>query len=43
MVTSHAYDGVKGVPLDVQLYKHASSLEKGKEDPEFLKKPDIAL
>jgi SRSO17 transposase len=43
MVTSHAYDGVKGVPLDVELYKHASSLEKGKEDPEFQKKPDIAV
>src|SRR5208283_3046840 len=24
-------------------YKHASSLEKGKEDPEFQKKPEIAL
>jgi hypothetical protein len=43
MVTSHAYSGVKGVPLDVGLYKHASSLEKGKEDPAFEKKPDIAL
>ena len=43
MVTSHAFSGTKGVPLDVQLYKHASSLEKGKEDPEFQKKPDIAL
>jgi SRSO17 transposase len=43
MVTSHAYDGTKGVPLDVQLYKHASSLENGKEDPAFQKKPEIAL
>ena len=43
MVTSHAFDGVKGIPLDVQLYKHASSLEKGKQDPDFLKKPAIAL
>jgi hypothetical protein len=43
MVTSHAYDGVKGVPIDAELYKHASSLEKGKEDHEFQKKPDIAL
>ena len=43
MVTSHAYGGVKGIPLDVQLYKHASSLDKGKDDPEFEKKPDIAL
>lgn len=43
MVTSHAYDGTKGTPIDVQLYKHASSLEKGKEDPSFEKKPNIAL
>src|SRR5277367_1153548 len=43
MVTSHAYDGVKGVPIDVELYKRASSLDKGKEDPEFQKKPNIAL
>lgn len=43
MVMSHAYDGVKGVPLDAELYKHASSLAEGKEDPEFQKKPDIAL
>ena len=27
MVTSHAYDGVKGVPIDAELYKHALSLK----------------
>jgi len=43
MVTSHAFDGVKSVPIDAQLYKHSSSLEGGKEDPEFEKKPNIAL
>ena len=43
MVTSHAYDGTKGTPIDTRLYKHASSLEKGKEDPSFEKKPNIAL
>lgn len=43
MVTSHAYDGSKGVPIDSALYKHSSSLENGKEDPEFKKKPDLAL
>jgi SRSO17 transposase len=43
MVTSHAFDGVKGFPLDVELYKHASSLPQGKEDPEFSKKPNLAL
>lgn len=42
-VTSHAFDGTKGTPIDIELYKHASSLEKGKEDPDFQKKPDIAL
>jgi len=29
--------------LDVELYQHASSLPEGKQDPEFIKKPDIAL
>ena len=43
IVTTHLYDGVKSVPLDVKLYQHASSLEGGKEDPEFEKKPDLAL
>jgi len=42
-VTSHIYDGVKGYPLDVRMYKPASCLEKGKEDPEFQKKPQIAI
>jgi SRSO17 transposase len=43
VVTTHLYDGVKSLPLDVELYQHASSLPEGKEDPEFVKKPDIAL
>lgn len=42
-VTSHGFDGTKGVPIDIELYKHASSLENGKEDPQFQKKPDIAM
>jgi SRSO17 transposase len=42
-VTTHLYDGVKSLPLDAQLYQHASSLPEGKQDPEFVKKPDIAL
>lgn len=41
-VTSHAFDGVKGLPLDLELYQHASSLPGGKDDPEFSKKPDLA-
>ncbi len=43
LVTTHLYDGVKSLPLDVELYQHASSLAAGKQDPEFVKKPDIAL
>ncbi|HEY9812032.1 MAG TPA: IS701 family transposase [Candidatus Sericytochromatia bacterium] len=43
LVTTHLYDGVKSLPLDVELYQHASSLPEGKNDPEFVKKPDIAL
>jgi hypothetical protein len=43
LVTTHLYDGVKSLPLDVELYQHASSLPEGKQDPEFVKKPDIAL
>jgi SRSO17 transposase len=43
VVTTHLYDGVKSLPLDAELYQHASSLPEGKQDPEFVKKPDIAL
>jgi len=43
VVTTHLYDGVKSLPLDVELYQHASSLPEGNVDPEFVKKPDIAL
>ena len=43
LVTTHLYDGVKSLPLDVELYQHASSLPEGKLDSEFVKKPDIAL
>ena len=43
MVTTHFYDGVKSLPLDVELYQHATSLAGGKLDPEFVKKPDLAL
>ena len=43
VVTTHLYDGVKSLPLDAELYQHASSLPEGKKDPEFVKKPDIAL
>ncbi len=43
VVTSHLYDGTKSLPLDIELYKHAKSLPEGKNDPDFLKKPEIAL
>lgn len=42
-VTSHLYDGKKSLPLDIELYQKADSLPKGKADPQFQKKPSIAL
>ena len=43
IVTTHLYDGKKSLPLDIELYQHAESLPLGKKDPEFKKKPAIAL
>jgi hypothetical protein len=43
IITTHLYDGVKSLPLDVELYQHASSLDDGKFDPNFVKKPDLAI
>ena len=43
LLSTHLYDGVRRLPLNVALYQHASSLEQGKEDPQFVKKPDLAL
>ena len=40
VVTTHLYDGVKSLPLDIALYQKADSFPKGKKDPEFVKKPD---
>ena len=34
-------DGVKSLPLDVELYQHARSLPEGKLDSD-VKKPDLA-
>ncbi len=42
-VTTHLYDGVRSLPLDIGLYRHAKSLPLGKSDPQFIKKPDLAL
>jgi SRSO17 transposase len=42
-VTSHLYDGIKSLPLDIKLYQKADSLPKGNADPEFKKKPELAL
>ncbi len=42
-MTSHLYDGVKSLPLDIELYQKADSLPQGKSDPEFKKKPELAL
>lgn len=43
VVTTHLYDGRKSLPLDIELYQHASSLPEGKQDSEFEKKPELAL
>ena len=43
LLSTHLYDGVRRLPLDVALYQHANCLEQGKEDPKFVKKPDLAL
>jgi DDE superfamily endonuclease len=43
VVTTHLYDGKKSLPLDIELYQHSNSLPCGKADPEFQKKPEIAL
>ena len=43
LLTTYLYDGVRKLPLDVALYQHASSLAQGKQDPNFIKKPDLAL
>ncbi len=43
VVTTHLYDGVRNIPLDIKIYQPASSLAQGKEDVEFKKKPSIAL
>ncbi len=43
VVTTHLYDGKKSLPLDIELYQHASSLAEGKDDPEFKKKPDMGI
>jgi SRSO17 transposase len=42
VVTTHLYDGKKSLPLDIELYQHASSLPEGKKDIEFKKKPELA-
>jgi SRSO17 transposase len=43
VVTTHLYDGQKSLPLDIELYQHGDSLPFGKKDPEFKKKPTLAL
>lgn len=43
VVTTHLYDGRKSLPLDIELYQHASSLKSGKQDSEFKKKPELAI
>ena len=38
-VTRPLYDGIKSLPLDIELYKKADSLPQEKADQEFKKKP----
>lgn len=42
-VTTQLYDGVRSLPLDIELDQHANSLPEGKQDKDFVKKPDLAL
>lgn len=42
-VTTHLYDGKKSLPLDLEIYRKASDFAEGKKDPEFKKKPTIAI
>jgi len=41
-VTSHWTDGSRHVPLGVKPYRPASRLPKGRKDPDFHTKPDLA-
>ena len=41
-VTSHWTDGTRHVPVGVKPYRPASRLRKGKADPDFHTKPDLA-
>jgi SRSO17 transposase len=43
VVTTHLYDGKKSLPLDIELYQQGNSLPEGKKDPDFKKKPTLAL
>ena len=43
VVLAHLYDGKKSLPLDIELYQQANSLPEGKQDPEFKKKPELAI
>ncbi len=35
-VTTHVYDGVRSLPLDIELYEHADSFPEGKKDKDFV-------
>ncbi len=43
VVTTHLDDEKKSLPLDIELDQHANSLPEGKKDPNFPKKPELAL
>jgi SRSO17 transposase len=43
VVTSHLYDGVKSLPLDITLYQHANSLFRGKTRSRIFEKTRDSL
>ena len=43
IVRTHLYNGVRSLPLDVELYQKLSFLPDSKDDQEFVKKTDLAI
>ena len=43
IVTTHLYDGVRSLPLDIELYQKAETFTEGKKDPSFQKKTELGI
>lgn len=43
VVTTHAYDGLRSFPLDLEIYFKAENFPEGTKDSQFQKKPEIAI